>query len=62
MDEVINFSDIGVNEGFLSFEAEWDIGVGLNTDGPVEVIIAVFELFDKGDGLFIGLVELSSHW
>ena len=61
IDEVVYFRDVGVDEGFLSFEAERDIGVGFNADGSIEVVVAVFELFDEGDGLFVGLVELSSH-
>lgn len=35
--------------------------MGVETDGAVEVVVAVFEFLDEGDGLFVGGGELSSH-
>ena len=51
-----------LDEGLLSFEAGCDDGAGVDPDGPVEVVVAVFELLDEGDSLLVGRTELAPHY
>lgn len=50
-----------LDEWLLSFETGCDDGAGIDSDGPVEVVIAVLELLDEGDRLLVGRTELAPH-
>lgn len=61
LNESLNIGSSGSNEWLFAGQSREDGRVGIDTDGPIEVIIAVLELLDQGDGLFVGGGELASH-
>lgn len=60
-DEVLDVVGCGFDERLLTSQPGCNSAVRVYPNSPVEVIIAVFELLDEGDGLVVGGPELPPH-
>jgi hypothetical protein len=61
LDETFYFFESLLDGGVLAFDPQADSGGGLDTDGSVEVVVAVFELFDQNDRVVVAAIEFSAH-
>lgn len=61
LNECFDVGSGGRDERLFARQSGEDGGVGVDADGPVEVVVAVLELLDEGDGLLVGGGELASH-
>jgi hypothetical protein len=61
LNEVFDVGSGVLDEGLFASEAEDDGLVGVDADGPVEVVVAVLQLFYQRDGLLVGRTELPAH-
>lgn len=62
LDEGVDIVGGCLDDGLFFGQSGGDEGMGVDTDGSVEVIVAVLELLDEGDGLVVGGIELPSHF
>jgi hypothetical protein len=61
LDEGVDVGSGGLDDGLFAVQSGGDESVRVDADGPVEVVVAVLEFLDEGDGLLVGRTELPSH-
>lgn len=61
LNESFDIGSGGRDERLFAGQSREDGGVGVDADGPVEVVVAVLELLYEGDGLLVGGGELAAH-
>lgn len=61
LDQAFDFLKGLLNYSVLSFDFQGNSVGWLNSDGSVEIIVAIFELFDESDGFVVAAIKLPSH-
>ena len=61
INQLINFVHVGLYDAFLSFYTKRNGRVRLDTDGSIEVVVAIFEFLHQRYSLLVGVIKFSPN-